>query len=185
MASKNTKSTQAGVVGVNIYQDSRGRNVYYNRLTGDGYVISPANVSKYNFYAKRFILPLIAFALLSTMNVGGYELGIFRSALICGGLALAMEYYFRFRFLKSLTTIPNFKPEKKQTHFQKIIEAHPEKPLLIVKSLLYLALGIVFVFYAYESNYDLFEWIIVLLVCLVSCGYGIMYIAAFIHSLKK
>lgn len=185
MTSKNIASTTASVAGINIYKDSRNRTVYFDRLTKDGYVITAHNVNQYNFYSKRFLIPLIAFALLSTLNVGGYKLGFGKAALICLGIIIVMEYLFRFRFLKSLTTIPNFRPEKKKPYLQQIIDSNTNKFVIFLKAILYLALGIIFIYYAYLSNYDLVEWFVAGTVSIAAIWYGIIYFCALFKTLKK
>ena len=70
MAQKN----QTAVSGFSIYQDKHGRDVYYDFITKNGYLILESNVTKFNFYQKRLIIPLIAFALLLNYRIGNFHI---------------------------------------------------------------------------------------------------------------
>ena len=90
---------------------------------------------------------------------------------------LAFEFFFRFRFLKSLTVIPNFKPERKTSYLEQINEKN-EKSSLFLKAILYILFGVLLAIYSYQKELNDIEFITMLIISLVICIYGIIYLVA-------
>ena len=173
-----TQKNQTAVVsGFSIYQDKHGRDVYYDFITKNGYLILESNVTKFNFYQKRFIIPLITFALLLNYRIGNFHIDLLAAGIIALIILVGFEFFFRFRFLRSLTTIPNFVPQRKTGFFDQINEKN-EKNILLIKALLYMLFGILLAVYTYQKQMNTFETIIMLTISLVIAIYGIIYLIA-------
>ena len=173
MAQKN----QTAVSGFSIYQDKHGRDVYYDFITKNGYLILESNVTKFNFYQKRLIIPLIAFALLLNYRIGNFHINLLTAGIVALIILAGFEFFFRFRFLRSLTTIPNFVPQRKISYFDQINEKN-EKNVLLIKALLYILFGVLLAIYTYQQKMDTFETILMLIISLVIAIYGIIYLVA-------
>lgn len=104
------KTTQTnenvGVSGPHIYLDERGRCVYFDVFSKNGYILAN-NESKYKQLSMRFMLGLIALILMLMFNMPIW-ICILVGILVYG----FMEYKFR-RFLNTLTKIENFKCNEK------------------------------------------------------------------------
>lgn len=165
------------VTGFNIYKDNHNRDVYYDRFTKEGYIINSSDVKQFNFYAKRFIVPVVVFALLYTLNIGGFEFGYLGAGVAAVFSILAMEFVFRFRFLKTLTRIPNFRPTSKENYFDQLSES-ASKPMLLLRTLLYVALGSLLLVYAYQQHFSTFEWIVCGIISIIAIAAGIFHLIA-------
>lgn len=173
--------TKNRIAGMNVYKDKHNRDVYYDRLTKKAYIINPSDVNQYNFYSRRFFIPIIAFVLLFSLKIGNIELGYAGAAGIALIIGIITEAFFRFRFLKSLSAVPNFQPKEKPDYFDQLANAGNKQDLMI-RSLLYFALGIVLIVFGYLSEFEIFEWII----CIAfSLGAIIMGIINLIAVLRK
>ena len=173
--------TKNRIAGMNVYKDKHNRDVYYDRLTKKAYIINPSDVNQYNFYSRRFFIPIIAFVLLFSLKIGNIELGYAGAAGIALIIGIIKEAFFRFRFLKSLSAVPNFQPKEKPDYFDQLANAGNKQDLMI-RSLLYFALGIVLIVFGYLSEFEIFEWII----CIAfSLGAIIMGIINLIAVLRK
>ena len=84
------------VTGFNIYKDGKNRDIYYDMLTKEGYVITKYEVSKMNFYQKRFILPIIIFSLTYTIDLFGFKFGVVGAGAAALLTLVCTEFFFRF-----------------------------------------------------------------------------------------
>lgn len=173
MAQKN----QPSVSGFSVYQDKHGRDVYYDFITKNGYLILESNAGQFSLYQKRFIIPLIVFALLLNYRIGSFYFDIYIAALAAIIVLVGLEFLFRFRFLRSLTVIPNFRPERKTSYLEQINKTN-EKNVLLIKALLYLLFGVLLAVYAFMKEITELELIIMLIISVVICIYGIIYLVA-------
>lgn len=173
------------VTGFNIYKDKKNRDIYYDTFSKEGYVITPNDVSQLNFYQKRFILPVIIFALTYTIDLFGFKFGVMGAGAAAILSFVCVEYFFRFRFLKSMITIPNFVPNKQEDYFHQVATSAPFATL-ILKGLLYIALGVALVIFGYLENFELFEWAvcIVITTVVVVVGFFQLYAAYIKHNMK-
>ena len=173
------------VTGFNIYKDKLNRDIYYDFLTKEGYVINSKNLSKFNFYKKRFIIPVILFALTYTLNIAGFEFGIAGASALAVISIIVTEFIFRFKFLKSAITVPNFVPNKKENYFHQLAESS-DFLALVIKGILYIILGISLVIFGYQESFETIEWIacIIITVILIIVGFFQFY-AAIIKKSNK
>ena len=104
-------------------------------------------------------------------------INIYLAALAALIVLVGLEFLFRFRFLRSLTVIPNFRPERKMSYFEQVNERN-EKNVLLMKALLYLLFGVLLGVYAFMKEMSTVELAILLIVSLVICIYGITYLVA-------
>lgn len=147
------------VVGLSIYQDSRGRDVYYDRLTKNAYLIQEKNIKQYSLYSKRFIFAFVIFALVSSLELGGKVVGPLWGSILGLGGYIAFECGFRFKFLKNLVLVSNFTPTRKKTYLEQIKESN-EKGKAIMKGISYLLLGVLLILLGIDKQFNLVSWII-------------------------
>lgn len=146
MAKKGRKTTAAPVkAGVfNVYEDNKGRSIYYNRLNHSGYVLTD-NEKAYSTYSMRFMLGLIV-AVFAYM----FNLPIWMDVLIGIAAYLIMEYRFRV-FLKRLPQIPNYVPAKRQSKIS--AETDQDMKKIVLKMILFLVFAVLIVINAQMENY--------------------------------
>lgn len=173
------------VTGFNIYKDKLNRDIYYDFITKEGYVITAKNLSKFNFYKKRFIIPIITFALTYTLNIAGFEFGIAGASALAVIAIVVTEYIFRFKFLKSAITVPNFVPNKQENYFHELASSS-DFLALVVKGILYIILGITLIIFGIQENFEIIEWIacIIITIVLIIVGFFQFY-AAILKKSKK
>lgn len=171
------------VAGASIYKDKRGRDVYYDRFTHNGYLILESNVKSFQFYQNRLLFPLIIFALLLNFNFGSMHIGWIEAGVVALIALFGLEFFFRFKYLKSLTIIPNFVPENKLSFIEQVNEKNEKNPL-ILKAFLYMLLGVVLILYAYQQNNTGFNLIIMWVISIIVICVGITYLYAVLRRKK-
>lgn len=173
------------VTGFNIYKDKKNRDVYYDVFTKEGYVITPNEVTKLNFYQKRFIIPVIIFALTYTIDLFGFKFGIVGAGAASLLSFVCIEYFFRFRFLKSMITLPNFVPNKKEDYFHQLATSSPLSSL-IIKGILYIALGVLLIVFGLQESFQTFEWVVCIVITIVVTvvGFFQLYAAYIKHNMN-
>ena len=154
------------VTGFNIYKDKRNRDIYYDVFTKEGYVITPEFVNKMNFYQKRLIIPIVIFALTYTVDLLGFKFGVIGASVFAIIAFVALEYLFRFRFLKSMIILPNFVPNKKENYFHQLA-ASTNLSSLVLKGVLYLALGVLLILFGFQEQFKTLEWIVCISITIV------------------
>ena len=142
------------VKGMNIYYDDKNRSIYYDRFTKQGYLIQDKNSREYYMYQNRYMFVAIAVILASGFIS---DFWICLSAGICA--LVVFEYMFRMKFLKSLSVVGGFVPNRKSGLVQAATTPE-EKNKLLLKAGLYLALSILLVVNAMTNNYEM--WVIVM-----------------------
>lgn len=174
------------VTGFNIYKDKRNHDIYYDVFTKEGYMITKNEISKLNFYQKRFIIPIIIFSLTYTINIFNFEFGIVGAGAAAVLAFVCMEYFFRFRFLNTMVVVPNFVPNKQEDYFHQLANGSPLSNL-IIKGILYLALGVLLILFGLQENFQTLEWVVCITITIVIEVVGVCQLyAAFIkHSMKK
>lgn len=159
--------TKKHASGRNIYVDERGRDVYYDRFTKNGYLIQEKNLKSYFMYQNRFILVIIGIIL-------GYNfLASLETCIIIGVIvAIIIEIMFRRKYLPSLITIQGFKPEKKLPVYKQIADGEA-RGKVILKTFLYLAMSILLVLNAYieKLEFPMFALsVVVAIISLYACA---------------
>lgn len=173
------------VTGFNIYKDKLNRDVYYDALTKEGYVIRPKDVGKLNFYKKRFIIPIIIFSLTYSFEIMGFSFGVLGAAVAALLSYVLVEIVFRFKFLRSMITLPHFVPNKKEDYFHQLAASSPLSSL-IIKGILYIVLGSLLIAFGMQEGFGTFEWIacVAITIVLIIVGLFQLYAAYLKHSSK-
>lgn len=143
--------------GFNMYLDEKNQDVYYDVFTKTGYIIKEDKAKKFDMYKNRYILVFMG-AILSVNFLFDLTWTIIASLI----LLIALEYSFRFKFLKSCPMIMNFKKGKKAQ-----FETHENKGKEIVRIILYLLFAGLIIANAYVAQLD--QWLV-----------GLSYVAAVI-----
>ena len=134
--------------GLNIYQDEKGRDIYYDRfITKKAYLVPPHQAHRFNLFQFRYTLPIIIFILLSTW------IGSILALLIAAAVFIFLEVLFRVRFLPQLSIAKRFKPTPKEP-FLKRLERNDPKNKLFLKAGLFAAFAILLVLNVHYSNID-------------------------------
>ena len=154
--------------GINIYRTKKGQFVYYDRFRKNGYIISPERERQYRIYANRLL-----FVVLAVILAGNFFLSWKNSCIAGVILYIFLEVLFRFRFLPTCTTLPNFVPEKRESLVLQMSRVPRNK--LITKILLFIALGVLLILNAGEQNYT--GWVLWL-------SYGFSVAAFFMSALN-
>lgn len=132
--------------GKNIYVDKKKRTIYYNKRSQKGYVITPGSEKSFQVWSSRFILAVICAVFLELFFFNGnWVLSI---AIGVGAFAF-LEYKYR-KLLNSFPMIQNFDTSTaKPTEEADISNAESQ---LVLKAVLYLALGILLIVNIYVSK---------------------------------
>ncbi len=169
----------SAVSGHNIYQDKHGQNILYVPSSKCGYIIKEKDTSGFTLYHNRLAIVIAVVMLGLSFNAD------WRLMILIGVVFYALlEWRFRSNYLPSLTCITNFKPEKKRTRIQSLIEEN--NPLrTIALAAAYLALGILMVVNGYQIGASM--WMLVCdYVVLAFCVYMFaQYLIAFFKMMKN
>lgn len=133
-------------VGMFISQNENGQYIYSDPFIKGGFQLGKKDFEKYRIYASRFTISLIVVALLLTFvdPLPSIIVGLFT--------AVVGELLFRFKFLKSLIYLPDYKSTDQRTFLQKITNSSDDNKKLI-KALLLVVLAVLIVINAYQQNF--------------------------------
>jgi len=140
MNSKGKKQIRA----FNVYLDKNGNSIYYDRFSKCGYLLKEEVFPRFRTYNNRYMLAFM-FGVLAYNFIAN----LLGTIIITIAIGLAMEYFFRKKFLAHLTKYPNFKPEIKASGKN----SDESNFKVVVRLLLYLAFAILIVVNAYQQNY--------------------------------
>lgn len=160
-AAKNTKSNAKNnkkydydtstISGIHIYEDEKGRKIYYKPRTMTGYVIKEENVKTYRMLSNRYILGILT-VIFSYFAFG--DSGLHWSIFLLLGIIvfLILQYRFHRMFLPKLVQIHNYVPKQKPNMIETI--AQQEEWRLFTKIILYPIFGALLLwdFYLRESE---------------------------------
>lgn len=164
--------------GINIYTDKKNQKIYLDPITKNGYVITPEKQNTFKVYSNT-----VMFAVLSAIFI--YMIFEFAWWIcIIVGLAVFAFLTWRFRkFLGNCTMYKNYKPDAKNK--REIYESPTS--LIILKTILYLVLGALFVI-TVVLNYSKGDALLngACLCCAVACAFiGIKYVSVLIARKKQ
>lgn len=168
MAKTDIQYDPNSVTGFHIYEDDKGRKVYYQPRKLTGYVIQSENVKTYRLLANRYVIAALA-AIVCYIVFGDQGLSIW----ICGAVGiltfLVMQYRFHMVFLPNLVQLHHFVPKSKP----KMTEAMAEQDAwrLLCKGVLYPIFGILLLIEFYQKDSS----ISVLLLGIVILGFSLVY----------
>lgn len=134
------------IQGFNIYQDEKGRDIYYDRFfTKKAYLVSAHYARGFTMFQFRFTLPIILFILLSVW------FGSIAALVASIAVYLFLEVLFRIRFLPQLSIVKRYKPVAKPPFMQRLA-GHDPKNRLFLKACLFAAFSILLVLNVQYSN---------------------------------
>lgn len=179
MTRKKYNNQQRRINGLNIYYDEHNRAIFYNIFNKSGYVINESNEKKYVTYSMRLPLGVIAGyfgATVSNNLLIGIGIGLAAYAFFC--------YLFYGRFLKELTTIPNFKRTKKDSFIKRQAELLSlQRIIAVIIMALLLAVAV-----AANVTISHFEGAIAMLnymLAIAAVIFSLVYIGVLINKLKN
>ena len=178
MAKEQIKATDLS--GRNIYIDNRGRVVYSDMLTKDGYIITNNDVGTFNIYSLRLAGAFIVAAIVAFM----YGSEMLPYALM-GGLLfyVVASIFFYLRFLPTLPIIPNFEKPPHEPFIKETAKENSRSAIImtIVAALLFsLIVGAA----ALQQESVNFIFIVDLIVLLASITFAVMNVAALFTRIR-
>jgi hypothetical protein len=144
-----------------------------------GYIIKPKDENGFALYHNRIAIVIAVVMIGLSFNAD------WRLMILIGVVFYALlEWRYRSNYLPSLTCITNFKPEKKRTRIQCLVDDH--NPLRSTSlAIAYMALGILMVINGYQIGANV--WMLACdYVVLVFCVYmSLQYIIALFKMFKN
>ena len=160
--------------GRNIYTDKKGRTIYYDFVTRQGYLIEKKSENSAQFYKNRLVVILFAAILFAGTFLTWIQ------AIIAWAVMMAVaEVMFRRSFLKKLEKVTDVDFEKRVSALQYTME-NKEKGRIILLAVLYFALAVLVVLNAYMEKYSLELLILSGGIALVGIYFSILHVVALI-----
>lgn len=139
MAKTDVRLTPESVSGMHIYEDEKGRKIYYKPRKLIGYVIKPENIKTYTTLSNRYLMSGLAgifgYFILDTM-----KLPVWLAIPIAIVVLIFLEYRFHYKFLPNLVQLHNFVPKSKPSRLSSM--ALQDGWRLQAKAILYPIFGI-------------------------------------------
>lgn len=152
MAKKsNIKQEIAPPVGFNLYQDKKNRTIYKHPFYQNAVYIPVYDYKTFELYRKRYILILSVFVVLFTMFTQWFQIPWWLSIGITLLLWFFLEFKF-FTFLKKQQPVKHFDPESYESYSDNFAKQGTKR--ILIKTILYLLVGILIVYNTYYSQYD-------------------------------
>lgn len=146
-----TQQTVDQISGLNIYIDSKKRTIYYNPLRKKAWYVPKYDFKKFQMYKMRYMAAIAATLVGWTILNDWFKLPMW-VAFAVGLLVWAwMEYGF-YKFQNGLQPVRKFDKSQLKSTFD--MNMNPEdKSRNWVKIALYVILGVLLVFNAYDQGY--------------------------------
>ncbi len=132
-----------------VYQDINGRTLYFNYFYKNAFIINKKDEKKFNLYANRFVVPVLAFIIFISL-----EFNVLTSTIAFVFSLFVMSFMFHKSFLKSLSTVEKYELKPKQDKINKLVNTN-QKTNLLVKALLFILIGILLPINAYLNNTEI------------------------------
>lgn len=160
--------------GRNIYTDKKGRTIYYDFVTRQGYLVDKKNENSAQFYKNRLVVILFAAILFAGTFLTWIQ------AIIAWAVMMAVaEVMFRRSFLKKLEKVTDVDFEKRVSALQYTME-NKETGRIILLAVLYLALAVLVVLNAYMEKYSLELLVLSGGIALVGVYFSVLHFVALI-----
>ncbi|MBS5165236.1 MAG: hypothetical protein KHY77_05675 [Butyricicoccus pullicaecorum] len=170
---KKTPHETIRLSGRNVYTDKQKRTIYYDRLTGQGYLLHKEHENKMQFFKNRF--PIILFAAI--LCAGTFL--TWMQAVLAGVItAVIVELYFRLSYLKKLEVVTDIDFERRISAIDYIVQ-NKSRGSVGALCVLYFLFAILVVLNAYLEQYNLGLMILSGGLSLVGLYFGILHIIAF------
>ena len=165
--------------GFNIYQDKKGRTVYYDWISKNGYIIPESKYNSYTNYSIRLVISVLVGYLSALFLDNNYLAG----TLIGLSTYIAYTFVFHKRFLSTLSIIPNFKRPYRENYIDRNIkEMTKKRALSIVFVSLFLLVAIIANLLV--NGYDIFILVLSIGLSLVAVGFMVVHIIILVKKEK-
>lgn len=134
--------------GLFIYQDKNHGTVYYDILTGNGYIFTTSDSRYYTLSVAFLPVAVVIFYFLTQ-----FGLSIAASLAIAIGAYALMQIIYRVKFLYKLPCIKNYKVSKKNNVITNLSENYSIQRLAVLTILSSLLVGATFA-YISISNFE-------------------------------
>ncbi len=154
--------------GKNLYFDNKKRMIYVSPYLHEALYLPKYEYKKFNRFQSRYVICAATFMILGPALSSWFELPLW-IAFVIALLALAGFEYSFYRFQKGLTVVKNFDKESAISTVDQMITSESRQKAYI-KIVLYILLGVLLVFNAYDQHYSQ----VVITICwiaLVGCLY--------------
>ena len=135
-------------IGFSMYNDDKGRTIYYDKVSKKAYLIDKKEESKFLFFSSRpatgFVVGYLAYYLTENWAIA-----------IFAGVAtyLTLLFFFRFMFLKDLIEVKNFVPGKKEPLALRLADRFDTSRIIVI-IVLALVLSVGTIINAFISKYE-------------------------------
>ena len=173
------RKEKAELKGFNIYQDKKGRTVYYDWISKNGYIIPESKYNSYTNYSIRLVISVLVGYLSALFLDNNYLAG----TLIGLSTYIAYTFVFHKRFLSTLSIIPNFKRPYRENYIDRNIkEMTKKRALSIVFVSLFLLVAIIANLLV--NGYDIFILVLSIGLSLVAVGFTVVHIIILVKKEK-
>lgn len=162
---------KAELRGFSIYQDKKGRTIYYDWISKNGYIIPESKYNSYTNYSIRLVISVLVGYLSALFLDNNYLAG----ALIGLSTYIAYTFVFHKRFLSTLSIIPNFKRPYRENYIDRNIKEMTKKRAL---SIIFVSLFLLVAIIAnlLVNGYDIFILVLSIGLSLVAVGFMVVHI---------
>jgi len=187
MAKKDIQYNTESLSGMHIYEDEKGRIIYYQPRKMTGYIIKEENVKTYRTLSNRYIIAILA-VLVLYIALGDEGLPIWVCGVIGVGVLLLLEYRFHMVFLPSLAQLQHFIPKEKPGVVAAL--AQQQSWRLICKALIYPVFGILLLVLFYQRqmqdpNTEQTQTIVTIafgiIILIFTCIYGFLNLRGYLY----
>ena len=172
---KNKKKTPHETIrlsGRNVYTDKQKRTIYYDRLTGQGYLLHKEHENRMQFFKNRFAIILFAAILCAGTFL------TWTQAVLAGVITtVIVELYFRLSYLKTLEVIVDVDFERHVSPVDYIVK-HKSRNSVIALCVLYFLFAVLVALNAYLEQYNLGLMIASGLLSLIGLYFGALHAIA-------
>lgn len=182
MAKTDVRLTPESVTGMHIYEDDKGRKIYYKPRKLVGYIIKPENIKTYTTLSNRYLMCALA-GIFGYFILDSMSLPIWLAIPIALAVLIFLEYKFHYKFLPNLVQIHNFVPKSKPSRLSGM--AVQDTWRLCAKAILYPLFGILleYEFYLQHGwNYLILGIGAVILIATLYIGY--LNVSALLYKKK-
>ncbi len=182
MAKKNKNIKDDAIYGFNIYEDKKGRLIYYDMFKKRAVFIPTFDYKQFSFYRYRYLMAVSAFIVLQTLLAEWLHLHFLVPVCISLAVLILMEIKFR-RFLSEKQVVKHFNKEECTGYMDVLNTQDPSK--MGLKVVLYCALGILLVINAYDKQYDTFILVCCWAIAIVCIIYSLIQLFAMSRRKQK
>lgn len=147
------------IYGLNVYEDSKGRLIYYDILKKQAVYIPTFDFKMFSFYKYRYMLTVATLIVLTTLLSEFFQWNILLPIVITVAVYVTLETKFR-KFINTKQVVKHFNKEECKGYFDIVNSQDPTK--MMIKIGLYVVLGVLLVVNAYDKHYEgftmIFSW---------------------------